>query len=68
MRKHYYRLAFILRDVAYACKARGDTSATTIRCAINDAMDSWAKDGWRVAFNYNQERAIKEVRRIVRDL
>ena len=42
-----------------------DDSPTTIRCAINDLLDSHAKDGFRVRYDYNQKEAIKKVRKAV---
>jgi hypothetical protein len=39
-----------------------DTSATTIRCAINDLLDAASKDGQKVNFNYDQDRAVRIVK------
>lgn len=65
---HHFRLAWICKDVAAYCKASGDHSQTTIRCAINDALDQWSRDGWTVNHNYNQPRAIATVKRMIKAL
>jgi hypothetical protein len=41
-----------------------DNSPTSIRCAINDLLDSYAKQGYRVRYDYNQTEAIKKVQKI----
>lgn len=66
--KGSYKLAWILRDVARMVKASGDGSATTIRCAINDALDYWSKGGFKVRLDYNQTKAIATVKRMVGEL
>lgn len=68
MKNGTYKLAWILRDVAMSLKASGDFSATTIRCAINDQLDSWHRDGFQVRFNYNQDKAVAKVKELLRQL
>lgn len=60
-----YTIASAIEDVA---SNLGDDSPTTIRCALNDALDHASKSGFRVRFDYNQPRAVKAVQKIVRFL
>jgi hypothetical protein len=36
-----------------------------VRCTINDLLDWHARDGYRVAFGYSQDRAFAVVRRLL---
>ena len=40
-------------------------SPTTIRCLINDMLDTYKKDGRRVHDKYSQSFAIKRVRKLI---
>ena len=67
MRK-LYPLINVYTDVAEELRGRGDYSATTIRCAVNDHLDALSKDGFKVRFDYNQQFAIDAVRKILGEI
>lgn len=60
-----YTITEAISDVAEALRSGTDHSATTIRCAINDLLDAASKDGKRVRFDYNQELAVRRVKRLL---
>jgi hypothetical protein len=68
MKNGTYPLEQILRDVAATCRASGDDSATTIGSAIHEALDYWSRAGFKVNFDYAQERAIARVKKLIREL
>lgn len=35
-----------------------------VRCAVNDTLHHYERDGYRVRHDYNQDRAFKAVRRL----
>lgn len=57
---------YSINQAVYDCiqqlKNGTDRSPTTIRCTINDLLDSAEKNGCRVRHEYDHERAIKRVR------
>ena len=57
----------IVTRAAIALKDENPLSDTTIRCTINDIMDSLEKTGDRVPHDYNQPRACKAVRREIKN-
>lgn len=57
----------ILLDVARALRDRRDTSETTVRCAINDSLDQWDRDGYKVNHDYNQPQAVRRVQLLIED-
>mgnify|MGYP006286852757 CR=1 FL=1 len=61
-----YKLQDVFQDVAYIVKASGDTSSTTICTHINDMLDGWDKAGFKVNHDYNQDRAVKIVRKLAK--
>jgi hypothetical protein len=63
--KPTYSISEVIHDVASALRSGDDHSATTIRCAINDHLDAMHKDGYRVNFEYDQQRAVREVKRLL---
>ncbi len=60
-----YTITQATADVADCLRAGTDHSATTIRCAINDALDSASKAGFAVRHDYNQDAAVKRVKRML---
>lgn len=64
-KKQNYPLVQVYQDVADSLRDKGDYSATTIRCAINDHLDGLDKDGYRVKFDYNQQFAVDVVRKLL---
>lgn len=56
-------LSEIYEETAAAFLQAGNPTPThcDVRCAINDALDAYDKDGYRVSFGYNQDRAYKSV-------
>ena len=62
----YYTIPEACETVAEAINDDSlENSPTSIRCAINDLLDSHAKQGYRVRYDYNQTEAIKKVQKIV---
>lgn len=37
-----------------------------VRCACNDLMDKLEKDGWQVNHRYSQDKAFREVKKLLR--
>ncbi len=60
--KTRYSIEQAIQDVAEALKDSDDHSVTTIRCAINDRLDMADKDGFKVNFDYDQNRAVLKTR------
>lgn len=65
MEKQDYTIEQAIADCIEALKGGDDRSPTTIRCTINDLLDAADKNGSVVDFDYDQEEAIKEVRRVL---
>ena len=68
-----YPLIFVFQDAAHILKSNQfhgtlDLSDTTIRTIINNLLDGWDKAGFLVNHDYNQDRAIKTVKRLFRAL
>ena len=59
-------LAAIFDSVAAAFLASGNyrPSHCDVRCAVNDALHAYERDGYRVRHDYNRDRAFKAVRRL----
>ena len=62
----YYSIQMAIEMAAEQLSVDDDYSDTTIRCTINDILDRAQKDGYNVFFGYNQERAIKKVRKLLK--
>jgi isocitrate lyase len=65
-----YTIDNAIQEVAEALQHFSDHSKTTIRCALNDALDAASKSGFEVAdddtgFGYDQPAAVAEVRRMI---
>jgi hypothetical protein len=60
-----YSITQATQDTADALRDRDDQSPTTIRCALNDALEFASRDGMRVNSEYDQARAVKRVRRLL---
>lgn len=61
--KPRYPFQCVLAEVA--CEINpADLSSTTIRCAINDKLDELHKNGYAVHHDYEQERAVRIVRKL----
>jgi hypothetical protein len=67
MRNKYKPMGDIYHMVAMAIAGNQTlgNSPTTIRCLINDMLDTYKKDGCRVHDNYSQIWAIKRVRKLI---
>lgn len=63
-----YPLAKVYKDVAHIVRATGEDDATSIRTKINNQLDCWDKAGFKVNHDYDQENAIKAVRRLVKTI
>lgn len=63
--KQRYSIDQVCEDVADSLRQGNDHSATTIRCAINDALDAADKSGFAVNFEYNQLRAVANVKKLI---
>jgi hypothetical protein len=65
--KKRFTITQAVRSVAEAFREypRGDNSPTTIRCAINDCLDAAEKDGFTVNFDFDQPRAVAQVRKLI---
>jgi hypothetical protein len=61
--KQTYTIAMAIDSVVEDLQHGTDHSPTTIRCALNDRLDYADKDGYAVNFDYNQDRAVRIVRR-----
>ena len=69
MSSNRFRISEAISKVAAAIHFEGaDNTPTGIRCAINDLNDAAEKGGMEVHHDYNQERAIAKVRKIVDNL
>ena len=68
MKFYTYGINRAIEDVANAMRDSSDHAPTTIRCALNDALDSADKDGYQVNFEYDQSRAVKRVQSILNKL
>lgn len=62
-----YTIQMAIEQVAEMLRERGDQSPTTIRCAINDTLDAADEDGYKVRFDYDQDKAVRAVQRQLRD-
>ena len=51
--------------MAIACGNTHGDSPTTIRCLINDLLDTYRKDGQRVHDKYSQSHAVKRVKNLI---
>ena len=40
-------------------------SHCTVRCTINDILDAYERDGYTVNHGYSQDKAFKEVRKLL---
>lgn len=71
-----YTIDDAIRDVAESLQGSQDRSATTIRCALNDALDAASKSGFQIGedpnndesdsgFGYDQPNAVKSVQFII---
>lgn len=65
MIKPRYTIAQATMDCARALFSGSDSSATTIRCWINDALDAAERDGYSVSYGYDQRRAVATVKRLL---
>lgn len=63
--KPYIPIDIVLRSVAAGLARGTDHGATTIRCAINDELDSLERAGYRVRHDYSQARAVRKVQEIL---
>ena len=61
-----YTITEVIMDCVECLKDSDDQSNTTIRCTINQLLDSADKNGFKVNFDYDQESAIKRVKKILR--
>jgi hypothetical protein len=64
MNKRYYGIRSaidqLIENRDHRTYGMPDTSATTIRCALNDLMDYADKSGeYKVNFKFDQERAVR---------
>lgn len=57
-----------IKDIYYEVAAymlrEGQTSNTDIRVNMNDAVDYWRKEGYKVR-DYSQDQAIKSIKKIL---
>lgn len=58
MRRVYAMVADTLRD-------SGNNDVTAIRSAVNDELDRLDKEGYKVYFNYSQQRAVNYIRKLL---
>jgi hypothetical protein len=60
-------MATIYEAVAGIFRSEGEREPTRcdVRCTVNDTLDAYDKDGFRVHFGYSQERAYHAVRAIL---
>jgi hypothetical protein len=65
MSKLYFTISDAVETVADCLINSLDQSTTTIRCAINDVLDSASKNGYRVPDSFNQDRAVARVKRLL---
>ena len=66
MQRETMPLKEIIRQVASDLALGDDHSATTIRCAINDYLDRYEREGYKVNHAYDQPRAVKQVQKLLR--
>lgn len=66
--KNHYSIETAIDTCAEGLAAGSDHSATTIRCCINDILDGAGKDGFSVRHDYNQERAIRKVKKRISEI
>ncbi len=57
-----YTITQAVNDVADALRGSSDHSSTTIRCALNDALEMAERDGHKVNHGYDQPRAVARVK------
>ena len=66
--KYYMRIHDVYRMVADQFRYANHLTPShcDVRCAVNDALESFERDGYRVFHGYNQDRAFRRVRRLLR--
>jgi len=61
-----FTISQAIESVASYISADSDQSTTTIRCALNDALEHAERDGFTVNHGYDQPRAVARVKAILR--
>ncbi len=62
-KKSYYGITAAIDELVEDRLFLKDGSTTTIRCALNDLLDTAQKCGQKVSFEFDQDRAVKIVKR-----
>ncbi len=63
-----YSINQAIVDVADCLRVSDANDETMIRTALNDTLDAMSKSGFSVRHDYNQERAVKRVKLLLRAL